>query len=62
VRYTTRGELRLTAFNSRMTREGIRHAVEAGRTLKALRFLRQDDMKKLRAMFQAADQKLRASR
>ncbi len=35
VRYTTRGELRLTAYNS--SAGAIRFAVEAGRTLKASR-------------------------
>ena len=61
VRYTTRGELRLTAFNSTIDR-GIRYAVQAGRGLKAQRFLGDDDMRKLRAMFEAATQKLSATR
>jgi hypothetical protein len=52
VRYTTRGELELTAFNN--AQGSIRYAVKAGRTLKAQRFLDADDMRKLRGMVQAA--------
>jgi hypothetical protein len=62
VRYTTRGELRLTAFTSRIGRESISYSDEAGRSLKAQRFLSEDDMRKLRAMFEAATQKLNATR
>jgi hypothetical protein len=52
VRYTTRGELEITAFNS--SQGGIQYAVEAGRTLKAQRFLGAGDMRKFRDMVQRA--------
>jgi hypothetical protein len=55
VRYTTKGELRITAFN---TGSDIKYAVEAGRTLKATRHIDVDDMRKLRAIFAAAETKL----
>ncbi len=58
VRYTTRGQLRLTAFNSTIDGGALRYAVEAGRSLKAQRFLGEDDMRKLRTMFERAIQKL----
>jgi hypothetical protein len=55
VRYTTKGELRLTAFNAG---NEIKYAVEAGRTLKANRRIDADDMRKLRTIFAAAQTKL----
>jgi hypothetical protein len=59
VRYTTRGELPLTAFNS--SNGSIMFAVQAGRTLKAQRVgISASDMQKLRALFEAASQKLQA--
>ena len=57
VRYTTKGELQLTAFNS--SGGSILYAVQTGRTLKAQRVgLGAADMQKLRALFDAAAQKL----
>lgn len=56
VRYTTRGELQLTAFSN--ARGAISYAVQAGRTLKAQTFLNAGDMPKLREMFAAGLQKL----
>ncbi len=57
VRYTTRGELQLTAFNTSAGQ--VLYAVQAGRTLKAQRVgLGAPDMQKLRALFEAASQKL----
>ncbi len=57
VRYTTRGELQLTAFSS--GNGSIMFAVQAGRTLKAQRVgLDVPDMQKLRGLFEAASQKL----
>jgi hypothetical protein len=59
VRYTTKGDLQLTAFNS--SRGTIMFAVQAGRTLKAQRVgLGVPEMQKLRGMFEAAQQKLGA--
>jgi hypothetical protein len=55
VRYTTRGELRLVAFNSG---NDIKYSVEAGRTLRASRQVTGDDIRKLREMFVAAQAKL----
>lgn len=57
VRYTTRGELQLTAFNS--SRGAIGYAVQAGRTLKAQTIgLNAEAMQKLRGLFDTALQKL----
>lgn len=59
VRYTTRGELQLTAFNS--GNGSILFAVQAGRVMKAQKVgLGASDMQKLRALFEAASQKLQA--
>ena len=59
VRYTTKGELQLTAFNA--FRGGIVFAVQAGRVLKAQSLgLSEKDMRKLRGMFDEALQKLNA--
>ena len=55
VRYTTKGELRIVAFNSR---SDIKYSVDAGRTLKASRHINADDMRKLRGIFAAAQAKL----
>lgn len=57
VRYTTRGELQLTAYNS--SDGGMHYAVKAGRVVPAQKTgLNADDMRKLRAMFQSALDKL----
>jgi hypothetical protein len=57
VRYTTRGELQLTAFNN--ARGNIQYAVQAGRTLRAQSLgLNVESMQKLRTLFEAALQKL----
>ena len=56
VRYTTKGELQITAFNS--SRGQIQFAVQTGRTLHAQVFLDEGDIKKLQGMFQAAQQQL----
>jgi hypothetical protein len=59
VRYTTRGELQLTAFNS--SNGSIMFAVQAGRTLKAQRVgLGTAEMQQLRQLFQSALLKLQA--
>lgn len=58
VRYNTRGDLRLTAFNS--SGDKIRYAVEAGRVTKAQTFVSADQVRELRTMFAAAQQKLAA--
>lgn len=57
VRYTTRGELELTAFNT--SRGPVLYAVRAGRGVKAQRLgLTASDMQQLRGLFEAASQKL----
>src|SRR6266704_1394057 len=57
VRYTTRGELQLATYNS--GKADIRYAVRAGRVVTSQRTdLSADDMRKLRALFQAALDKL----
>jgi len=57
VRYTTRGELQLTAFSS--SNGSILYAVQTGRTLKAQKLgLSAATMQKLRALFFAASQKI----
>jgi len=57
VRYSTKGDLQITAFNSSGK---IKYAVETGRIAKAQVFADADAIKKLRAMFVAAQQKLAA--
>jgi hypothetical protein len=53
VRYKTRGDLQLTAYNSHGG--DIHYAVQAGRLVSAQRTgLDADDIRKLRAMFQSA--------
>ncbi len=57
VRYTTRGELELTAFNS--SNGTIMYAVQTGRVMKAQKIgLSTAEMQKLRSLFVAASQKL----
>jgi len=58
VRYTTRGDLQLTAFNT--VRGDLLYAVQAGRITKAQSFISKEDVQKLRAMFVTAQQKLGA--
>ncbi len=58
VRYTTKGELQLTAFNSG---DRIRYAVQAGRITKAQAFVDEDGLRKLRTMFETASQQLGAA-
>ena len=55
VRYPTRGELQITAFNNR---GGIMYAVQTGRITEAQTFISRDELVALRAMFVAAQQKL----
>jgi len=57
VRYTTRGELQLTAYNAHSN--DIQYAVQTGRGVPARRTgISADDMRKLRALFQTALDKL----
>jgi hypothetical protein len=56
VRYTTKGELRFTAFNS--SGGAISYSVEVGRVIKAHRFIEVGEMRQLREFFIAAQQKL----
>jgi len=57
VRYTTRGDLQLTAFNT--GKDSVLFAVEVGRALKAQRVgLTTAEMQALRGTFEAAMQKL----
>jgi hypothetical protein len=58
VRYNTRGDLRLTAFNN--SRNQISYSIEAGRVSKAQTFVDAGDLRKFREMFVAAQQKLAA--
>ena len=55
VRYTTKGDLQVTAFNSGAR---IRYAVQAGRITKAQAFVDEDALRKLRTMFETASQQL----
>lgn len=57
VRYTTRGDLQLTAFNS--ADGSLSYAVRAGRVAGAQRFITAADMQRLRGMLVAAQAKLR---
>lgn len=52
VRYATRGELTVTAFNSSDGR--IDYAVDAGRMLKARRLIDEPQLRSLRKLFQTA--------
>jgi hypothetical protein len=56
VRYTTKGDLGLIAFNN--ARGELQFAIQAGRLLKARRFLNSADLQKIRAMFAAAASRL----
>lgn len=56
IRYTTKGELQITAFND--TRGGIRFAVRAGRAVSARTFLDEAALRRLRSMIEAAAQRL----
>jgi len=58
VRYTTRGDLQLTAFNNASGK--IQYAVQAGRITTAQSFIDATDLQRLRAMFVAAGEKLAA--
>jgi hypothetical protein len=58
VQYTTRGELELTAFNN--NKGEISYAVKAGRPLGATRYLKSEEMLKLKGLFDSALQKLNA--
>src|SRR3954469_11435712 len=53
VRYTTKGELELTAYNSD---KAISYTVQAGRVTTASVEVDEDGLRKLRAMFDAANQ------
>jgi hypothetical protein len=58
VQYTTKGDLQLAAYNAYGQ---IRYFVRAGRVLRAMRpELNERDLRKLRGMFEAAQQKLAA--
>jgi hypothetical protein len=60
VRYTTRGELQLTAFNN--DKGVVQYAVQVGRTLKAqVVGISEANMLELRRMFEAGSQTLNAS-
>lgn len=56
VRYNTRGDLRLTAFND--SRGRLSYSIQAGRIGTAHNFLDATEVGQLRAMFMAAQQKL----
>lgn len=58
VRYTTKGGLMLVAFNN--SKGDVQFAIQAGRALKAKRFLSAADLQKIRAMFQSATERLEA--
>lgn len=60
VRYTTKGDLMLIAFNN--SKGEVQFAVQAGRVLKAKRLLNLSDLQKIRAMFQAAADRLAPKR
>jgi hypothetical protein len=59
VRYTTRGDLQLTAFSD--SKGKISYAVQTGRIGKANSYTDESGMLKLRGMFEAALQKLNAA-
>jgi hypothetical protein len=56
VRYTTKGELQIAAFNN--NRGQISYAVKAGRVVPAQAIISQDQLVKLRSMFVSAQQTL----
>jgi len=55
VRYTTKGELQITAFNSGPK---ISFAIRAGRVTTAQAFTDEEGIRRLRAMFETANQLL----
>jgi len=55
VRYTTKGDLQITAFNSG---QKISYAIRTGRVTTAQAFIDEVGLQKLRAIFQAANQLL----
>lgn len=57
VRYTTKGELEITAFN---TRGSISYAVQAGRVGSAQTFMNEEGLRRLRGMFVTAQERLAA--
>jgi hypothetical protein len=59
VRYATRGELSVTAFNSSDGK--IDYAVDAGRVSKARRLINEPQLRSLRRLFQTAHEMLRAT-
>jgi hypothetical protein len=58
VRYSTRGELQVIAFNT--GKGDVRYAIQAGRVVTATHQTNASDLQKLRAMFAAAQAKLAA--
>lgn len=56
VRYRTKGDLLLIAFNN--SRGEVQYAIQAGRVLKAKRFINLSDLQKLKGMFQLAADRL----
>ncbi len=56
VRYTTKGELELVAFNN--AKGETQFAVRAGRAVHAKRYLNRLELQKLRGWFQAASERL----
>jgi hypothetical protein len=58
IQYTTRGGLELIAFNN--DKNEISYAVKAGKTLGATRYLKKEEMLKLKGLFESAVQKLNA--
>jgi hypothetical protein len=56
VRYRTRGELELTAFNN--ARGVLSYTVKSGRTLRASAYLNEAQMRSLQALFDSASKKL----
>jgi hypothetical protein len=52
VRYTTKGELRVTAFST--SNGNISYAIEAGRVVKAQRFVDEGDLRKFRELLVSA--------
>ena len=57
VRYATKGDLLLIAFND--ASGNVRYSVQAGRVTKASKFIDAGDMAKLRAIFAAAADRLK---
>jgi hypothetical protein len=57
VRYNTRGDLRVTAFNSG-TGTPVKYSVDAGSVVKASAFMNADALRRIREMFVRAQAKL----